>query len=161
MEVPVGLVEAGHDLAVHNKLVMAAMASQDKAHEAGYAASDSAPAPAPGGVVPDSPSSSSDGEKTSASATSAAGPPNTTTTGGGGGNFLPGRRSSRWSDKMGPRPACFRGAAHEALFAAIVAPAAIGAASMLTGAVSVVTAAIGRDLGMTQGQIPWISAASS
>ena len=60
----------------------------------------------------------------------------------------------------GPRPAYFKNTFQEVAF---VSQATIATAtnSFFAGAVSIVTASIGRDLGMTQGQITWISAASA
>jgi len=62
--------------------------------------------------------------------------------------------------KLGDRPGCFRNTAHEVSF---VAQATLAMASnpFLTGATSTVTATIGRELGMTQGQISWIAASTT
>lgn len=62
--------------------------------------------------------------------------------------------------KLGSRPACFKSTAHEVSF---VAQATVAMASnpFLTGATSTVTATIGRELGMTQGQVSWIAASTT
>lgn len=62
--------------------------------------------------------------------------------------------------RLGDRPACFRNTAQEVSF---VAQATIAMASnpFLTGVTSTVTATIGRELGMTQGQISWIAASTT
>jgi MFS family permease len=62
--------------------------------------------------------------------------------------------------RIGDRPACFKNTIHEVSF---VAQATVAMASnpFLTGATSTVTATIGRELGMTQGQISWIAASTT
>lgn len=62
--------------------------------------------------------------------------------------------------KLGSRPGCFRSTAHEVSF---VAQATVAMASnpFLTGATSMVTATIGRELGMSQGQVSWIAASTT
>ncbi|KKY34188.1 putative major facilitator superfamily protein [Diaporthe ampelina] len=62
--------------------------------------------------------------------------------------------------KLGNRPECFKNTAQEVSF---VTQATIAMASnpFLTGATSTVTATIGRELGMTQGQVSWIAASTT
>lgn len=62
--------------------------------------------------------------------------------------------------KLGNRPTCFKNTAQEVSF---VTQATIAMASnpFLTGATSTVTATIGRELGMTQGQVSWIAASTT
>lgn len=62
--------------------------------------------------------------------------------------------------KLGNRPGCFKNTAQEVSF---VAQATVAMASnpFLTGATSTVTATIGRELGMTQGQVSWIAASTT
>lgn len=62
--------------------------------------------------------------------------------------------------KIGNRPQCFKNTLQEVSF---VTQATIAMASnpFLTGATSTVTATIGRELGMTQGQISWIAASTT
>lgn len=61
---------------------------------------------------------------------------------------------------IGNRPGCFKNTAQEVSF---VAQATVAMASnpFLTGATSTVTATIGRELGMTQGQVSWIAASTT
>lgn len=61
---------------------------------------------------------------------------------------------------IGSRPGCFKNTAQEVSF---VAQATVAMASnpFLTGATSTVTATIGRELGMTQGQVSWIAASTT
>jgi len=61
---------------------------------------------------------------------------------------------------FGERPAVFKNTLQEVLFV-FMATAANMASSFLFGAAVVITASIGQDLGMSQGQVTWISAASS
>ncbi|KAI6357914.1 hypothetical protein MCOR25_007524 [Pyricularia grisea] len=61
---------------------------------------------------------------------------------------------------LGDRPAVFRTTVHEVLFV-FMATSAVMAWSFLNGAVATVTAEIGRDLHMSQGEITWISASTS
>ena len=77
-----------------------------------------------------------------------------------GGADVAGSKTGSPSPGIGPRPAYFKNTFQEVAF---VSQATIATAtnSFFGGAVSIVTASIGRDLGMTQGQITWISAASS
>lgn len=62
--------------------------------------------------------------------------------------------------RIGGRPECFKNTLQEVSF---VAQATVAMASnpFLTGATSTVTATIGRELGMTQGQISWIAASTT
>lgn len=62
--------------------------------------------------------------------------------------------------RLGDRPSCFRNTAQEVSFVA-QATAAMASNPFLTGATSTVTATIGRELGMTQGQISWIAASTT
>jgi len=61
---------------------------------------------------------------------------------------------------LGPRPAVFRSTAQEAAFV-FQATVATMTSSFLTGSSVIITASIGRDLGMTQGEITWITASTS
>lgn len=61
---------------------------------------------------------------------------------------------------LGQRPACFKNTLQEVSFVG-QATIAMSASTFVVGASSIVTASIGRDLGMTQGEISWISAAST
>lgn len=58
------------------------------------------------------------------------------------------------------RPACFRNTVQEVSFVG-QATVAMAATTFLVGATSIVTASIGKDLGMTQAEIVWIAAAST
>lgn len=64
------------------------------------------------------------------------------------------------SDGFGQRPQCFRNTFQEILF---VFMATIGMATntFLVGATVIVTASVGKDLGMSQSQISWIGAATT
>ena len=64
------------------------------------------------------------------------------------------------SDGFGQRPQCFRSTFQEILF---VFMATIGMATntFLVGATVIVTASVGKDLGMSQSQISWIGAATT
>ncbi len=77
-----------------------------------------------------------------------------------GGPDVAGSKSVSPAAGNGPRPVYFKNTFQEVAF---VSQATIATAtnSFFAGAVSIVTASIGRDLGMTQGQITWISAASA
>ena len=59
---------------------------------------------------------------------------------------------------IGARPACFNSTLQEVLFVTM-ATLAMATNSFLTGVTMIITASIGKDLGMTQSQITWISAA--
>ncbi|KUI68577.1 hypothetical protein VM1G_04181 [Cytospora mali] len=61
---------------------------------------------------------------------------------------------------LGERPECFKNTLQEVSFVA-QATIAMSTSTFLNGAASIVTASIGRDLGMSQGEISWISAAST
>jgi MFS family permease len=63
-------------------------------------------------------------------------------------------------NSFGERPQCFRNTLQEVLF---VLMATIGMATnnFLVGATVIVTASVGRDLGMSQSQISWIGAATT
>lgn len=61
---------------------------------------------------------------------------------------------------LGQRPACFKNTVQEVSFVA-QATIAMSTTTFLVGASSIVTTSIGKDLGMTQGEISWISAAST
>lgn len=61
---------------------------------------------------------------------------------------------------LGQRPACFKNTLQEVSFVA-QATIAMSASTFIVGASAIVTASIGRDLGMTQGEISWIAAAST
>lgn len=58
------------------------------------------------------------------------------------------------------RPACFRSTVQEVSFVG-QATVAMASSTFLVGATSIVTASIGKDLGMTQAEIVWIAAAST
>lgn len=80
---------------------------------------------------------------------------------GGGAQLALHRTLSRvqsLTQNFGQRPACFRSTVQEVSFVA-QATIAMSTATFLVGASSIVTAVIGADLGMTQAQIVWISAA--
>lgn len=62
--------------------------------------------------------------------------------------------------KIGNRPGCFKNTAQEVSFVA-QATMAMASNPFLTGATSTVTATIGRELGMTQGQVSWIAASTT
>ena len=62
--------------------------------------------------------------------------------------------------KFGMRPECFRNTFQEVAFV-FMATIAMATNTFLTGSTVIVTAAIGKDLGMTQSQISWISAAAT
>ncbi|KAF4459173.1 major facilitator superfamily [Fusarium albosuccineum] len=61
---------------------------------------------------------------------------------------------------LGARPRCFKNTFQEVAFV-FMATIAMATNTFLTGSTVIVTAAIGRDLGMTQSQISWISAAAT
>lgn len=60
---------------------------------------------------------------------------------------------------FGDRPDCFKNTFQEVSFV-FQATMATATSSFLTGVCLIVTASIGRDLGMTQGQISWITAST-
>lgn len=60
----------------------------------------------------------------------------------------------------GKRPECFKSTFQEICFI-FMATLAMATNSLVTGAMIIVTASIGRDLHMTQAQITWISAATT
>lgn len=62
-------------------------------------------------------------------------------------------------DDFGRRPDCFKSTFQEVSFV-FQATMATATSSFLTGVCLIVTASIGRDLGMTQGQISWITAST-
>jgi hypothetical protein len=61
---------------------------------------------------------------------------------------------------FGERPACFSSTFQEVSFV-FQATVATATSSFLTGVGMIITANIGRDLGMTQGEISWITASTS
>lgn len=61
---------------------------------------------------------------------------------------------------IGERPECFKNTFQEIAFV-FMATIAMATNTFLTGSTVIVTAAIGKDLGMTQSQISWISAAAT
>lgn len=61
---------------------------------------------------------------------------------------------------IGKRPECFKNTFQEICFI-FMATLAMATNSLVTGAMIIVTASIGRDLHMTQAQITWISAATT
>ncbi|KAK3374481.1 major facilitator superfamily-domain-containing protein [Lasiosphaeria ovina] len=61
---------------------------------------------------------------------------------------------------FGERPACFKNTVQEIGFV-FQATNALATGSFFQGASSIITASIGRDLGMTQGEITWITASSA
>ena len=61
---------------------------------------------------------------------------------------------------IGARPSCFKNTAQEVSFVA-QATMAMATGPLFQGACSVITASIGHDLGMTQGQITWITASTA
>lgn len=61
---------------------------------------------------------------------------------------------------LGQRPACFKNTLQEVSFVA-QASIAMSTTTFVVGASSIVTASIGRDLGMSQGEISWIAAAAT
>jgi hypothetical protein len=63
-------------------------------------------------------------------------------------------------DDFGARPECFKNTLQEVSFVA-EATLATATTSFLTGVSVIVTATIGRDLGMTQSEISWITASTS
>ncbi|KAI5463380.1 major facilitator superfamily domain-containing protein [Mariannaea sp. PMI_226] len=62
------------------------------------------------------------------------------------------------ASKTGQRPECFRTTVQEVLFV-FMATIGLATSTFLTGTTIIVTAAIGKDLGMSQGQITWTAAA--
>lgn len=67
---------------------------------------------------------------------------------------------SKAKNSIGERPACFKTTVHEISFV-FMATIAMAASPFLTGATVIVTASIGKDLGMSQSQITWISASAT
>jgi hypothetical protein len=67
---------------------------------------------------------------------------------------------ARVKTKFGERPKCFKNTFQEVSFV-FQATVATATSSFLTGVGMIVTASIGRDLGMTQGEISWITASTS
>ncbi|KAI8723496.1 MFS domain-containing protein [Fusarium sp. LHS14.1] len=61
---------------------------------------------------------------------------------------------------LGARPECFKNTFQEVAFV-FMATIAMATNTFLTGSTVIVTAAIGKDLGMTQSQISWIAAAAT
>ncbi|KAL4880767.1 major facilitator superfamily domain-containing protein [Aspergillus karnatakaensis] len=61
---------------------------------------------------------------------------------------------------IGDRPLCFKTTLHEVSFV-LLAALAMATNSLITGAMIIVTAPIGKDLNMSQAQITWISAATT
>ncbi|KAF4974190.1 hypothetical protein FZEAL_8868 [Fusarium zealandicum] len=61
---------------------------------------------------------------------------------------------------LGARPECFKNTFQEVAFV-IMATVAMATNTFLTGSTVIVTAAIGKDLGMSQSQISWIAAAAT
>ncbi|KAK4240889.1 major facilitator superfamily-domain-containing protein [Achaetomium macrosporum] len=61
---------------------------------------------------------------------------------------------------FGARPACFTSTALEIAFV-LQATMATATSSFFQGASAIITASVGRDLGMTQGQITWITASTA
>lgn len=72
----------------------------------------------------------------------------------------PPNRRPTTKPKFGERPDCFKSTVQEALFA-LQSTVALGLTSLLTGATVILTASIGRELGMTQGEVSWISASAA
>ncbi|KAI1856221.1 hypothetical protein JX265_011733 [Neoarthrinium moseri] len=66
----------------------------------------------------------------------------------------------RFKTNFGERPECFKSTFQEISFV-FQATVATATTSFLTGVGMIVTANIGRDLGMTQGEISWITASTS
>jgi hypothetical protein len=62
-------------------------------------------------------------------------------------------------NNFGDRPDCFKSTLQEVSFV-FQATMATATSSFLTGVCLIVTASIGHDLGMTQGQISWITAST-
>lgn len=67
--------------------------------------------------------------------------------------------ANRTNNYFGDRPDCFKNTYQEVSFV-FQATMATATSSFLTGVCLIVTASIGRDLGMTQGQISWITAST-
>lgn len=61
---------------------------------------------------------------------------------------------------IGDRPACFKNTFQEIAFV-FMATIAMATNTFFTGSTVIVTAAIGRDLDMSQSQISWITAAAT
>lgn len=66
----------------------------------------------------------------------------------------------RIKSKFGDRPECFKNTFQEISFI-FQATIATATTSFLSGVALVITVPVSRDLGMTQGEIAWISAATS
>lgn len=62
--------------------------------------------------------------------------------------------------RFGARPACFKNTLQEVAFVS-QATIATATSSFFQGASAIITASIGHDLGMTQGQITWITASTA
>ncbi|KAL7934691.1 MFS general substrate transporter [Trichoderma chlorosporum] len=78
-------------------------------------------------------------------------------------NSISGRAATNPStqrNSIGKRPECFKNTFQEIYFI-FMATLAMATNSLVTGAMIIVTASIGRDLHMTQAQITWISAATT
>lgn len=65
-----------------------------------------------------------------------------------------------YNGTFGARPACFTSTLQECLFV-FQATTATATSSFFQGASAILTVSIGRDLGMTQGQISWITASTA
>lgn len=63
------------------------------------------------------------------------------------------------SNGRGDRPACFKSTLQEMLFI-FIATMAMGQGVILTGAVTVISTFVGRDLNMTTAQVTWITASN-
>ncbi|KAK3939888.1 major facilitator superfamily domain-containing protein [Diplogelasinospora grovesii] len=68
--------------------------------------------------------------------------------------------SSNSKSAFGDRPACFKNTLQEVAFV-FQATNATATTSFFQGASAIITASIGRDLGMTQGEITWITASTT
>ncbi|KAI0484738.1 major facilitator superfamily domain-containing protein [Xylariaceae sp. FL0804] len=69
-------------------------------------------------------------------------------------------RLERMRSQFGDRPACFKNTLQEVSFV-FQATVATATTSFLTGTALIITVPVSRDLGMTQGQISWITASTS
>jgi len=67
---------------------------------------------------------------------------------------------ANWKDKFGTRPDCFTSTFQEMAFI-FQATNATAASSFFQGATAIITVSIGKDLGMTQGEISWITASTA
>lgn len=68
--------------------------------------------------------------------------------------------SPKAKSSIGARPSCFNNTFQEVSFV-FMATVAMASNTFLSGATVIVTASIGRDLGMSQSEITWISAAAT